>query len=80
MQLSKNNMKSLLEHISKTKDVELPCDDVYELIDEFADAAARGEDTSKLMPLVQHHLEICRDCLEEYEALRRILEAEGSGG
>jgi hypothetical protein len=76
MQLSKDNMKSLLEHISKTIEVELPCDDVYELIDEFADAAARGEDTSKLMPLVQHHLEICRDCLEEYEALARILKAE----
>ena len=78
MQLSQDNMKSLLEHISKTQDVELPCDDVYELIDEFADAASRGEDTSKLMPLVQHHLEICRDCLEEYEALLRMIHAEGS--
>ena len=73
MQLSKNDLRSLLENISKTKDVEIPCDEVFELIDEYADAAARGEDTSKLMPLVKHHLEICRDCLEEYEALVRII-------
>jgi hypothetical protein len=73
MQLSQNNLRSLLDNISKTQDIELPCDDVFELIDEYADAAARGEDTSKLMPLVKQHLEICRDCLEEYEALVRML-------
>jgi hypothetical protein len=78
MQISQDNLKSLLEHISKTQEVELPCDDVYELIDEFADAAAKGEDMSKLMPLVQQHLEICRDCLEEYEALVRMINAEES--
>jgi hypothetical protein len=78
MQISQDNLKSLLEHISKTQEVELPCDDVYELIDEFADAAAKGEDMLKLMPLVQQHLEICRDCLEEYEALVRMINAEES--
>lgn len=76
MQLSKNNMKSLLESVSKTEEVELPCDGVFELIDEFADAAAKGEDTSEFMPMVQQHLQICRDCLEEYEALLRVLKAE----
>ncbi len=78
MQLSKNNMKSLLESVSKTEEVELPCDGVFDLIDEYAEAVARGEDTSELMPMVQQHLQICRDCLEEYEALLRILEAEKS--
>ena len=78
MQLSRNGLKSLLENLSSTKDVEIPCDDVFVLIDEYADAAARGEDTSELMPLVRHHLEICRDCLEEYEALVRMLDAGGA--
>lgn len=80
MKLSKKNMKSLLETVSNTEEVELPCDGVFELIDEFADAVARGEDTSEFMPMVQQHLRICRDCLEEYEALLRILEAEKSAG
>lgn len=80
MRLSKDILKSMVEHISITKEIELPCDDVFELLDEFSEAVARGEDTSEMMPLVQHHLELCRDCLEEYEALLRILEAEKSAG
>lgn len=79
MEQAKGDLKSLLEQISNTKDVELPCDDVFKLMDEFADAVARGEDTTELMPLVQHHLDICRDCLEEYEALLKILEVEAKG-
>lgn len=75
MQLSQDDLKSLVENISKTQDVEIPCDDVFELIDEYADAAVRGEDTSKLMPLVKQHLEICFGCMEEFEALIRMLNA-----
>lgn len=79
MSNAKSDLKSLLEQISKTKQVELPCDDVFELMDEFADAIERGEDTTELMPLVQQHLEVCRDCLEEYQALLKILHAEAGG-
>lgn len=80
MRLSKDILKSMVEQISKTKENELPCDDVFELLDEFSEAVARGEDTSEMMPLVWHHLELCRDCLEEFEALLRILEAEKLAG
>ena len=79
MQLPEDLIKSFVEQIGKTKEKELPCDDVFELLDEYTEAAARGEDTSSLLPYVQHHLEICRDCLEEYEALLRILKAEEEG-
>lgn len=79
MEEAKSDLKSLLEQISKTKDVELPCDDVFKLMDEFADAVARGEDTTELMPLVQQHLEICQDCQEECEALLKILQVEAQG-
>jgi predicted component of type VI protein secretion system len=79
MSEAKSDLRSLLEQISKTKQVELPCDDVFKLMDEFADAVERGEDTTELMPLVQQHLEICRDCLEEYQALLKILHAEAKG-
>jgi hypothetical protein len=30
---------------------------------------------SGLMPIVQHHLDTCPDCREEFEALLRILKA-----
>jgi hypothetical protein len=64
-----------LHMASMTDDVELSCDEVYELLDQFAEAARRGEDVATLMPLVQRHLDMCPDCREEYEALQRILAA-----
>lgn len=64
-----------LRMASMTEDVELSCDEVYDLLDQFAEAAQRGEDVAALMPLVQRHLDMCPDCREEYEALQRMLAA-----
>ncbi len=54
----------------------LNCDQVFELIDQYAERAARGEDVAHLMPLVAAHLDMCPDCREHYEALERVLQAE----
>jgi hypothetical protein len=54
----------------------LTCDQVFELIDQYAERAARGEAVAHLMPLVGAHLEMCPDCREHYEALERVLAAE----
>ena len=61
--------------LGDTREDEYTCEKIYELIDQFAEMVARGEDVSQLMPLVQHHLDFCRDCHEELEALLRMLEA-----
>jgi hypothetical protein len=53
----------------------LTCDQVFELIDQFSERAARGEAVAYLMPVVQAHLELCPDCREQYEALERVLKA-----
>jgi hypothetical protein len=71
-----NPLKRFLSQISNTKKDELPCDDVFDLLDVYADAQAKGEDPSVYLPLVKHHLEMCRDCFEEYESLMAILENE----
>jgi hypothetical protein len=68
-------LKQLLKMVSKTKDNEIDCDEVYNVIDVYSEAVARGEDPSEILPLVKHHLEMCVSCLEEYEALMRILES-----
>jgi len=54
----------------------LTCDQVFELIDQYAERAAHGEDVAHLMPLVAAHLDLCPDCREHYEALERVLQAE----
>ena len=56
---------------------ELDCDEFFARMDRFVELDLAGEDVAALMPLVQEHAERCRDCREEYEALRRALEAVG---
>ncbi len=68
------DLVAILEH---THDVELPCDQVHDLVAQFAEMDLRGEDTAQLLPLVHQHLEMCSDCRDEYEALIRILLAPG---
>lgn len=70
-------MEKVLTMLSETREEELTCDEVFALLDQFAELAARGEDVSKLMPLVQHHLDMCADCMEEYKVLERIIANAG---
>lgn len=63
----------LLQSLPHTHEVELTCDEVFALLDEYAERAHRGENVAQLMPLVAHHLMMCPECQEEYEALMRIL-------
>jgi len=68
-------LRKMMQQLEHTQDVELTCDEVLALLDQFAEAYLRGEDVARLLPLVQHHLDMCGDCREEFEALVRILQA-----
>lgn len=74
--LSPSSLTLIARQLAATDEREYSCDDAYRLLDQFAEAVSRGEDVARLMPLVQKHLEMCRDCREEFEALLRILGAE----
>jgi predicted component of type VI protein secretion system len=66
-------IQKMLTMLSETQEKELTCDEVFAALDQFAELAARGEDVSKLMPLIQHHLNMCGDCMEEYQTLHKIV-------
>jgi hypothetical protein len=68
----------LLAALAVTQDVELSCDEVLDLLDQYAELAVSGEDVEKVMPLVHHHMQMCGDCREEFEALLRILAKKGA--
>jgi hypothetical protein len=74
-EISPSQAQAMMEMIGKTQEVEIACDEAHRFLGEFAEMALRGEDTQSLMPLVHHHLEMCPDCREEYEALMQILKA-----
>ncbi len=69
------DLPKMLKMIAITDEREIACDEVYSLLDQFTEMVARGEDASRLMPLVQKHLELCPDCREEYELLLSMLKA-----
>ena len=66
--------KKLLQSLAKTEEHEISCDDVFAVLDQFAEAVMRGENVLLLMPLVRQHLDMCPDCREEYETLLRMLQ------
>ena len=61
--------------LAATADQEIGCDEAFQLLDQYAEIIARGDDPAVLLPVVRHHLSMCRDCREELEALLRALEA-----
>jgi predicted transcriptional regulator len=75
MGISPSQTEMVLHMLEKTQTVELSCDEVFELLDQYTEMVMRGEDVKNLLPLVHYHLEMCSDCTEEFEALKRILEA-----
>lgn len=66
-------MSKMAQMLQQTEEKELSCDEVFALLDEYTEMARNGDDVAHLMPLVKQHLDMCPDCREEYEALKRIL-------
>jgi hypothetical protein len=67
-------MKAMLRKIERTQEIELTCGEVFDVLDQYAEMVANGEDAAQLMPLVKQHLEMCPDCREEFEALLKVLQ------
>ena len=68
----------LISRLQNTRENELSCDEVFALVDEYAEASQRGEDVGTLKPLIRHHLDMCKECDEEYQALVQVLEGTAS--
>lgn len=68
-------LRDFLLKVGRTENHELDCEQVFRVLDVYAETVAQGVDVEELLPLVKHHLAMCHDCQEEYEALLRILEA-----
>lgn len=65
-------MKERLKSLTISDKTEISCDEVVEVLDQFADAIHRGENVLMFMPLVRQHLDVCPACREKYEALLKL--------
>lgn len=68
-------IENMVKAIMNTVDNEIGCEDCFSVLDKFIDLRAQGKNAAEIMPLVQGHLERCKDCHEEYDAILQALDA-----
>ncbi len=66
-------VKRMARGIATTRPDEIDCGECFEQMDQFVEMTLAGKDAAEAMPLVQDHLNRCRDCREEFEALMAAL-------
>ena len=74
MPLSKKDLESLMRLVGLTRDREINCEECLSLVAEFAERQLAGKSIPEGLKAVEHHLSICPECAEEYEALTRTLD------
>ncbi len=73
MKLNKNILKRLIRLIADTRSDEIGCDQCFRELDSFAEMKLTGKSAEEAMPMLQYHLNHCKVCREEYEALLEAL-------
>ena len=75
MRLEPATLKRIVLSALTARPDEIGCDDCFEQLNQFAEMVLAGKDVAEAMPLVQDHLNRCRGCREEFEALLAALRA-----
>jgi len=76
LQSQKIMFTKLMHMVEQTQEEEYSCDDVLHLVDQYAGMVSNGKDAEKMMPLINHHLDMCPDCREEAEALLSVIQSQ----
>jgi len=71
--LESKKLRQLVRGIATARPEEIGCDECFEELDCFVESTLAGKNVAEAMPLVQEHLDRCRDCREEFEALLAAL-------
>lgn len=79
MPMSKHEIEDLMRLVGLTEDSEINCEQCLALVAEFAEHELAGKSMHEGLKAVEHHLSICPECREEYEALQRALDDLGDG-
>lgn len=66
-------IKQILDSAYNIKPNEVGCDDCEEEMNEYADYVLEEKQLDKPLNLIKDHLELCRDCSEEFQSLLEAL-------
>jgi hypothetical protein len=75
MRISRDLARDRALAIATTYAGEIACSDCFEQVDRFVDLSLSGKNAAAAMPQVQDHLERCRDCRQEFQALVTAVQA-----
>ncbi len=75
MNLSDDQIRALLQAVSRTRDRELACDECLGELGSFAELTLEGRPVEEAYDLVRQHLQICDECREEFALLLKALES-----
>jgi hypothetical protein len=77
--MQRKRFEDWLKNIYATQEEEISCTECFDLVSSFVELEGSGQDADIKMPQVKQHLNQCRACRDEYEALRdlRLLEEKG---
>lgn len=79
--LNVHQVKKLVRAIVATRHDEMSCEICFHELDRFVEMTLAGKNAAEAMPLVESHLQFCKDCGEEFQALLDALSAmEGEKG
>jgi hypothetical protein len=73
--LNLTQIKKLVRALVATRHDEMSCEICFHELDQFVEMTLAGKNAAEAMPLVQSHLQICKDCGEEFRALLDALHA-----
>jgi hypothetical protein len=77
--VKRDRFERWLQNIYFTQDEEISCSECFDAVSHFVEFEISGEDAAGKLPRVKQHLEQCRACREEYEALRDFRRLEEGG-
>lgn len=75
MKIETATLKKVLKSLSITQTEEMTCGECYEEIDHYVEMLKDGKSPTEVMPLVEHHINLCPPCREEFVALLEALKA-----
>lgn len=73
--LDQGHARELLRFVAVTRERELNCSECREAVSELAERRLMGVPLDEVLERAEHHLILCPECREEFEALERVLRA-----
>jgi hypothetical protein len=77
--MERNRFESWLVNIFETRDEEISCTECFDLTSGFVEMEISGRNAPAGLWQVKQHLDQCRACRDEYEALRDLVILDNQG-